>query len=165
MSSPEAKMRKQQSILMCSGLAVILFGAWEIVRTMLMRYMDATHFMDYLDVVGITSDVLSFNAIMIIIVIVMILNLLMRSYIGVNAIKEGQGLKTKGIAYILLALIELVAATMADIHDLNTYINVNFQPEYILTTIIDISIHIATLEIIISAIKLRTIRKTMSEPQ
>lgn len=163
MNSPEAKMRKQQSILMCSGLAVILFGAWEIIRMILMRYMDANHFMDYLEEFGITSDVLDIDIIMIVLIVVMIINLFIRSYVGISAIKEGMGLKTKGFVYLLIALIQLVVSISADIKDINTFINVDFQLEYVLTAIIDISIHIATFEILISAIRLRIFRKKLPE--
>lgn len=160
MNSPEAKIRKQQSILISSGTAVILFGVWSIVRIVLLRFIDTTHYISYFELDNI-PDILDISAaqyaniFMVFLVILLFIDLIIRTYIGFSAIKEGQGKYKKHITYIVVAGICAFMSICSDISSVISFIKGDVTFEWFLSVIIDISIHIATIEIVISAIKLR----------
>lgn len=161
MNSKKSSIRKQQSILMYSGLAMIIFGIWSIVRTILMRFIDPDHFKDYISVFDGTQDVEYINIVFALLLIALLIDLSIRVYIGVCAMQEGQGKLKNSITYVIIALIVLFAAIGSDFVDIITHFTNDdkYTLEIFLTTIIDISIHIATLEVIVSAIKIRILIK------
>ena len=159
MNSIDAKIRKQQSKLICSGLAVILFGVWSIVRTFLLRFIDTEHFIDFFDEYDMILDRFPLSFLFTIVVILMIIDLLFRIYIGASAINEGMGRAEKKIAYIIVAVIYMILSVSSDITSIGSYFSGESDMEVLLAAVIDMSIHLATLEIIISAIVNRRLKK------
>lgn len=160
MNSTEAKIRKQQSILICSGIAVILFGVWSIARIVLLRFIDKTHYVSYFGLDTIPdipdiSDAQFANLFMIFLVILLFIDLIIRTYIGLSAIREGQGKYKKHVTYIVVAAICALISISSDIPNAILYFKGESTLELCLSAVIDISIHIATIEIVISAIRLR----------
>ena len=159
MRSREARIRKQQSILMCSGLAVILFGVWSIIRIVLLRFADKNHFIHLLDPTGIVQEHNLLNVVLVGILIILSIDLIIRTYIGISAMQEGLGKMKKRITYIVVAAICLAIALYTDITSTALPMNDDFSFEFFLSTVIDISAHIATFEIIVASIKLRKLMK------
>lgn len=155
----EAKIRKQQSILMCSGLAMILFGIWSIVRVVLMRFIEPVHFASYFAELTEPVDTAYLNLILVIALILLFIDLSIRSYVGISAIKDGTGRGNSKITYIIVAILCLVVAVGSDVASIIALINDQFDFEIFLATVVDISIHIATLEVIVAAIKIRKLTR------
>lgn len=65
----------------------------------------------------------------------------------------------KRITYIVVAAIWLAIALYTDITSTALPMNDDFSFEFFLSTVIDISAHIATFEIIVASLKLRKLMK------
>ena len=107
-----AKLYKHQTTLICSGLAVIAFGLWSIVRVSLLFYLQRSRILQLIMegelelLTGQSTDTIT--AILFGVAIgFLILDLLFRLYIGLSAIREGNG-KRRRLAYVVLAIVYLV---------------------------------------------------------
>lgn len=168
MKSVETKIRKYQSILICSGIGVILFGVWSIVRLVLMVYMDEAHLLNLIgasDMMTIRNDIdvetikkvaISFSFAF------LTFDLIARIYIGMSAIKEGRGQYKKRITYIVIAVICALISVSADVNEVVAFFRGKEEFESFLSAAIDISIHVASIEIIVAAIKVRALNKKLS---
>lgn len=90
MGSIDAKIRKQRSILLSSGLGVILFGIWSIVKFILMRYMDISQFERLIGTIEELPPKTYETFMFIFILVFLIFDLGARLYIGKSAISEGR---------------------------------------------------------------------------
>lgn len=159
METKEASIRKQQNILVCSGVAMILFGLWSILRLTLMRFVDPEHFVNFFSTPDMPSTPEFMNFILVVALVLLLFDLILRVYIGSSAIKDGLGMLRTKITYIIVAIICLVFAIVSDVTSIISLFYNDFSFEFFLASIIDMSIHIATLEIVIAAIKIRKLTK------
>ena len=90
---------------------------------------------------------------------VLLFDLLIRLYIGTSAIREGFGKYKKRITYIIFAIIIFTVSVGADIVSLIPVFNGDIDLEFVFGILIDISLHIATFEIIVAAIRVRKLTK------
>lgn len=149
-----AKMRKHQTTLICSGVAVIAFGLWSILRTMMMLIFRKSYFRELLAGNGDIPVELSTKILYITIFVMLILDLLFRLYAGMKAIREGSG-KHRRITYIILSILYVAFFVSMDVFlffdDYGRGVNI----ENIAGLIIDLTTQIAFIEIIVSSIALR----------
>lgn len=157
--SKDADIRKQETTLICSGWAMIFFGIWSIIRMVLLRFIDPDHFIDFLGDIDYQLDSSLLNLILLLFIILLFFDLLLRMYIGFSAIKEGHGKLKKRYTYVIIAIICFVISIGSDVASVITLIDDDVTFEYVLSTIIDISIQFATLEVIIASIRLRKLSK------
>lgn len=159
MQSIEARIRKQQAILIYSGMGIIIFGVWSIVRLLLLRYLDAQHFVDML----VPENAIEYSdyewLVLVIVVLMLLIDLMVRTYIGVSAIMEGYGRYRKRCVYIVVAAICAIVSISVDIIEIKSFFTGDTNFEMFLSAIVDITIHIATIEVVVAAIKLRMINK------
>ena len=163
MQSVEAKLRKQQSILICSGLGVILFGVWSIIRIVLMRFMDPQHFLEVFTTAELVDEVLYERVVMAVVLVIYMLDLILRSYIGLSAIQEGNGKYKKRGTYICIATLVSVLVIITDIVDISAFFTGDTGLESFLSSVVEMTIHIATIEIVVAAIKVRILRQQIAD--
>ena len=158
MLSLDARIRKQQSILICSGLGVILFGVWSAIRFALMVYLKDSLLWDAIESAsgeGLVSD----DALLLIIIIsaavVFSFDLLIRLYIGRAAIREGRGNSSESVKYIVMAMLYAALVFSSDTYAVIGYITKGGMVREYLDILIDFTVNIATVEIAVSAIRVR----------
>ena len=102
MNSPEEiKLRKYKNTLSITGMGVIIFGMWNFIKLLLYCFFK----FDYIE--EILEMKLEGGAKVVFIVfltIFFILDIIFRTYIGKNAIKESRGIK-KGYLYIVFTIL------------------------------------------------------------
>ena len=165
MPSLEARIRKQQSILICSGIGVILFGVWSIIRFILMQFMNRN------DLFGLFEEYIiedispaEFEAIVFgVTIFLLIIDLLLRSYYGLSAIADGYGkYRGRGI-YICVAAILALIFIGFDIVTIVESIRSGLDFDDIINVLIDITVNVATCEIVVAAIRLRLLLKQQTK--
>ena len=155
----DAKIRKNRDILSISGKALILFGIWSIVRLFLFKILDSEVLAsvllfpetELLDAAFIES---AFD----ITIIVLVINLLLRIFIGASAIAEGSGRK-KSIFYIVLAIIYIIYSLISDILVIINPIYDKTSIAVISPLIIDFSSCFALIMIVIASFSCRKLIK------
>ena len=179
----DAKIRKQESMLSCSGLGVIIFGIWNIVRAMLMEYLDPSGFLNISSMVdeinkSVAEEALAAGEIANIseavpiategflfsfIIIFLVLDLIIRIYIGLSARSEGSGKLKKRPIYIVLGglylIMEVYRNTSAGYKVISGLVGVDDM----FFTIVDLTTCIAMVLMVISAIKLRQLLKQKNQ--
>ena len=99
----EIKMRRYQNLLTVSGLGVIIFGLWTVLKTILLLFLQEDMVDDLPD--GLFYRVLFFT----LIGGVLLIDFLIRLFVGLSARAEGFG-KKKGYGYIVVAILIAIAS-------------------------------------------------------
>ena len=148
----EQKRRKYQNILGISGLATIVFGIWSIVKSILLTALNS--FQGSGDTVEIDkSDLLPLFGIVLLYVLI---DLLLRIYVGVSARRESKG-KKKSILYLIIAGI-LGIITFANI--IYTFLQISSLEtvDIFVSVIIEMISLFALVETIIYGIRLKLLK-------
>lgn len=148
----EQKRRKYQNILGISGLATIVFGIWSIVKSILLTALNS--FQGSGDTVEIDkSDLLPLFGIVLLYVLI---DLLLRFYVGVSARRESKG-KKKSILYLIIAGI-LGIITFANI--IYTFLQISSLEtvDIFVSVIIEMISLFALVETIIYGIRLKLLK-------
>lgn len=148
----EQKRRKYQNILGISGLATIVFGIWSIVKSILLTALNS--FQGSGDTVEIDKSVLlPFFGIVLLYVLI---DLLLRFYVGVSARRESKG-KKKSILYLIIAGI-LGIITFANI--IYTFLQISSieAVDIFVSVIIEMISLFALVETIIYGIRLKLLK-------
>ena len=97
----EAKLRKAESILAISGMAVVAFGVWDVVSAVVSIFLIQNSVVQA-TLEGSDRWVVVFTKIFIIIIVLISLGL--RTFIGLTARSFGRG-KDKGIGFLIVTAI------------------------------------------------------------
>lgn len=154
-----AKIRKHQTTLICSGLAVIAFGIWSIVRALLVFWFNMTRVRsvvsEQMPAEGLDLSPETIITISVIVVFVfLILDLFFRFYVGLSALSEGRG-KYKRSTYIVLSVLFLVLSACGQVALFVSSAREELTVKIFVTLIIEFSSNIAFVEIIRSAAAIR----------
>lgn len=153
-----SEIRKNQITLSCSGLAVILFGAWNILRSIMGLILDPDQMSEILGISDALDDTAEIVISVCIVAIFVIVDLLLRTFIGTNAIAVGRG-EVRSNAYIILAILLLLLSVSADMYSIIDIIKNENTTHEISSIIIDLSTCIAFYEVIFTSLRLKRIDK------
>ena len=164
----EKKLRKYESNLIASGFATILFGIWLVAKSLLGALLitsnsDAADSIDITDEMERNPEALAILIVLMIValMIVLIIGVVVRIYIGRSADADAKGRKKKGWAYVVWAII--LAAV--DIYGIATtwmaVSRINLMST-IFTSVLDVASLAALIDLIISAINVKRLRKALS---
>ena len=151
----EIKMRRYQNLLTVSGLGVIIFGLWTVLKTILLLFMQEDMLDDLPD--GLFYRVLFFT----LIGGVLLIDFLIRLFVGLSARAEGFG-KKKGYGYIVVAILIAIASLASlvliffDIADRSIL-------ELIVSFIVEATSMIATVELLVAAFTVKKLKKELGE--
>ncbi len=155
----ERELRRYQSILAASGLAVIAFGVWDLVKGVIILLFGNDNLRDLIEQLGLPWEV--FAVTLVIILIIFFLFLLLRLFIGLSAYSESKG-KKKGKAYLILAGILFVMSIIS----ITTYFGSSYSSSYldlIVALIVEATSAYAFFEMIYAGVKVKKIRKQLEE--
>ena len=171
----ETKLRKYEHALVISGVGVIAFGIWSIVKATIyfilipLERLSKTKMGDdlaELQSLGMTDRGTGY-LIAVIILFALVVDFALRLYIGRSAIRDGRRLKKKRFTYVVLAmfvsvslisnLVERCIALGSDEptmwSDALTSANVS--------VVVDITSLFALIEVIVAAIMVRRLRREL----
>ena len=149
------KMRRYQNLLTVSGLGVIIFGLWTVLKTILLLFLQEDMVDDLPD--GLFYRVLFFT----LIGGVLLIDFLIRLFVGLSARAEGFG-KKKGYGYIVVAILIAIAS-------LASLVLIFFDTadrsilELIVSFIVEATSMIATVELLVAAFTVKKLKKELGE--
>lgn len=161
-------LRRKEDNLGISGLAVLLFSMWDIVRFVMTIIMNPHAFTDFLKNMGIAKDEMAIGGAVVIAIFAIILGgaFLIRLFIYLNARAESRG-KKKGWLYVIVAALVLAfivadqTSTVIDIFK-GTATDAEQLGEFDTATasgLLNITSAFALIDIIISSATIKSIRK------
>ena len=175
----QIKLRKYENILAISGVAVIAFGVWTIIKSafyLLLQPFDIEIFIPPEQLaemeaeMGPNVDILTSGVIVGAIFFILFLDLLLRFYIGKSAYADGRARKRKRVIYVIVAIIMAVAfANDVWVTVSNLFIGepteqsegVEYMRGVLTSVLLDMTSLLALIELIVSAIQVRRLRKEL----
>lgn len=153
----QVELRKLQNNLVVTGSGLIIFGLWSMIKALMMFLFLEEFIRLILD--SVAKEKSSVFAVYIVLSVLMILIFLIYLYTGLCARSDGFGKKNRyvyiGIA-ILLAVLQVISIV-------SSFINISSGEyailEIIVTLIVDVSLLYLLLDMIISAFRVKIIRK------
>ena len=151
----ERKMRRYQNLLTVSGLGVIIFGLWSVLKTILLLFMKE----------GILSEIPddTFVRVMFFLILggILLVDVLIRLYVGLSARAEGFG-KKKGYAYVIIAIL-MALASLASL--VLIFFDANEQSlwELIVSVIVEATSLVVTIELLVAAFTVKKLKKELGE--
>ena len=165
-------IRRSQNTLIVVGTGTILFSVWTVVKTLgtliLLKDQAVAVVRKTADENGIIiSDQHLFYIVLAVTLIALLLFLAVRTYIGLTAISEGRGLRRR-IGYLILAVIMIIfnitAVVMNFVSTTSQDSHAVFSEDTSLSAhIIEITSIIMLVELVFSAIRIRIVRKRVSQ--
>ena len=158
----EVKIRRYRNLLTVSGLGVIMLSGWNVLKMILIFVMQR----DTIEALfaELSIDAVVKNVTLGIIVSIILVDSLMRFFVGRSARAEGFG-KKKGNAYIVFAIL-LVLGSLSSLI-LVFYDNDSLASSKILQTavsvIFEVTSTVVTLELLVSAFTVKKLEKELNE--
>ena len=171
----EAKLRKYEHALVISGVGVIAFGLWSIIKAAIyfilipmeqLSKAKASDDLAELQALGLTDRGIGY-LIAVSILFALIVDFALRLYIGRSAVYDGRRLKKKRFTYVVLAI--LVAASLASsllqrciaLGSGDAAVWADAMSSANVSIVVDMTSLLALIEMIIAAIMVRRLRKEM----
>lgn len=151
----ERKMRRYQNLLTVSGLGVIIFGLWSVLKSILLLFMKE----------GILSEIPddTFVRVMFFVILggILLVDVLIRLYVGLSARAEGFG-KKKGYAYVFIAILMALASVASLVL---IFFDTNDQSigELIVSVIVEATSLVVTIELLVAAFTVKKLKKELGE--
>ena len=158
----ERKLRRYQNLLTVSGQGVILFAFWSILKAVLIIFMNKG---DIFDNSSAFSDSVWFKAAVIgVFSFILLVDFLIRLYVGISAGLEGTGRK-KGYLYIVIAILTSCTLLLSIYFMLYETITLNNTSYFQLavTLILEITSLVVNVELIIAAFTVKKLKKELEE--
>lgn len=170
-ASSQAKLRRYRDTLATSGIAIIIFGVWDIAKSMLTTVYGSNLSVENEDVVAELETSLASmgdDAEIVIVLfalvamLVVLLGLAMRLYVGLSARAEARG-KRKSWAYVIIA--GLMATTSALLMAVGLALSGSLAniASGIVTSLIELSSLLAYVDLIRSAVKVKRLVRNLPE--
>ena len=161
-------IRKSQNTLIVVGSGIILFSVWSAARMLgllfLLRDETVSGLRELMEgYSAILSDNVVFAGLLVIVALVLAVTTGIRTYVGLSAIAEGRGERRKSL-YLWLAVILCVSNLLSIITNLASDGSATGAGALSMETsfsalIIDFTSMVMLLEMIISAVRIKKIRK------
>lgn len=157
----EVKLRRYRNLLTISGLGVIAFGLWSVLKTIMIMLLRE-------DVREYIRQIMPDNTTVKLVVFgmlggVLLFDLLLRLYVGLTARSEGFG-KKKGYAYIVLAIL-MALGSVASIVILFSDASSQDPLEMIVSFIVEATSLVILIELLVAAFTVKKLTKECGEVQ
>lgn len=180
----QKELRRNRSTLAIVGIGVIAFGAWSVVKTVLIL---ALRVGDPLGEGALTENVppelmraVFYGAT----AFLLLIDLVLRLYVGLSARREGLAGK-KGSAYIVLACLLAVMSVYSCVYSAGTIIKTDepaeeapsaelfqFDPregedvdDAVVSTLVEITATVTLIELIVAGVRVKRLRKLAAEQE
>lgn len=161
-------IRKTQNTLIVVGSGIVLFGIWTAVKMLGSFFLLKEETIAAMRMLGgegmdELSDTAVFYITLVMVMLVMLVILAIRTYVGLSAISEGRGKKSR-ILYIPIAVIMIIFGIISfytsftTVEDLGTY--GAFSKDTTMSgLIIELTSVIMLTEMVVSAVRIKRLRK------
>lgn len=169
------RLRRDENTLTVVGSGVILFGVWTVVKMVLHELNRLPEFMAELGAdelgfeetgladMGLDPKLLATVVAFMVVIIVFLMDLALRVFVGLSAKAEGRG-RPQGRLYLILAGLLLVLSGLSFVSYVITYFS---HSEYVVDAdaaiLVELTSFITLLQMIISAVRVRRARRMEKE--
>ena len=169
------RLRRDENTLTVVGSGVILFGVWTVVKMVLQEINRFPEFMAELGAdelgfeetgladMGLDPKLLATVVAFTVVIIVYLMDLGLRVFVGLSARAEGRG-RPQGRLYLILAGLLLVLSGLSFVSYVITYFS---HSEYVVDAdaaiLVELTSFITLLQMIISAVRVRRARRMEKE--
>ena len=169
------RLRRDENTLTVVGSGVILFGVWTVVKMVLQEINRFPEFMAELGAdelgfeetgladLGLDPNLLAMAVAFTVVIIVYLMDLGLRVFVGLSARAEGRG-RPQGRLYLILAGLLLVLSGLSFVSYVITYFS---HSEYVVDAdaaiLVELTSFITLLQMIISAVRVRRARRMEKE--
>ncbi len=155
----DAELRKKESVLFYSGMALIVFTIWSVTKTIIAGVVNPAELKGlFTDIVGYQERRIYFLIAMVIYAVVVAVEIVFHFYIGISSIKDSRG-ESKSIVYIIVAFIFLLLNIVVIVYTYFIDRIEHFGMNEFASLIIDATSLYILVEIVISGFQIRSIRK------
>ena len=158
----EKKLRRCENTLSITGLGVVALSVWSVLRIALFFILDPNLMINYFSKIVPEVETMEFKYIIIGVFIVLIVELLIRLYVGKHAYYEGHG-KKRGYLYILISLFFLRLSVQNIIGYLSPDAITISMEDTISCIIFEITSIITLVELIYSSIAVKVLRRKINK--
>lgn len=152
------KLRRYETNLRISAVGVIAFGGWNFLKTLLLILLNPQSIIDAADLSEGASGLL--YIVYIIMIIAVLIDLGFRLFVGLSARKEANG-KKKSIAYLIITVL-LIIFSLIGLVSVIASLGSSSTFDTIVMLIVEATSLYASLELFVSAILVRRLRKEPS---
>ena len=156
----EAQVRRLQSTLRISGIALIFLGCWNIVKALIFFQTSRDEFKENLITLLGEDPGLSNKMLLVSVIVAMLIELGMYCYVGRSAILEASG-RRHGWFYLAVAILELVSLV-------SNWITAWMHQDYslfdqVIPGVTELIVLIAIFDILASSIRLKLLTRKLKE--
>ncbi|MBQ7646512.1 MAG: hypothetical protein IJS94_04510 [Clostridia bacterium] len=151
----EVKMRRYQNLLTVSGLGMIVFALWSVLKTILLFCFNEKLLAE------VPDDTLFRVILFSIIGFILLFDFLMRLFVGLSARAEGFG-KKKGNAYIVVAVL-IALGSLASLVMIFFDSSIQSIIELIVSVIVEATSLIVVIELLVAAYTVKKLKKELKE--
>ena len=168
----QVAIRKYQNTLIVVGTGIIFFGVWTVVKMLGSFFIlkeETVAALRKTSRVGVDelSDDALFYISLVAVMIIMLVILAIRAYVGMSAISEGRGNKRHG-PYLLLAVIMIISGVISFIANFSrtapeTSMGAFSADTTISGIIIELTSVIMLTEMVVSAVRIRKLKRSVKK--
>ena len=158
----EVKLRRYRNLLTVSGLGVIAFGGWSVLKMILVFVMQRDTIEALFAEMAVDSRVKGIT--IVIVIAIMLIDFLIRIFVGSTARAEGLG-KKKGPAYIVFALLLALGSLFSLVLLFVDGDSLSKTPilQTAISVILEITSMVATIELLVAAFTVKKLEKELGE--
>ena len=156
----EKKIRRDENLMNVLGKAIIVFGLVSVLKLIIVLLSD-DDIIEYFKKGTITTIAI----IMVIIAIILIaaLEMIIRIYIGISAIKEAQGIKRSSAYLVLCAIFTVITLFLIVYSVIQLFQDENYILNFLAGFLLDVTSAAISVMVFITSIKVRVRRKKLGK--
>ena len=160
----QIQLRKNQDTLKIVGLGVMAFGAWSIVKSILYTTAQWSSIKEEI-VVPEANETIAKMVYIFMIAVTMVVEIVVRLYIGRSAIAEGKGERRRPGYVVVAFLITAIGLTLTVTAFVVPGIRMELNLEALVSLFVEITSAVITLEMCWSAVRVRKLRRQLAEQE
>ncbi len=156
-------LRKYQNTLSISGIAVIAFGVWSVLKMLIFFSINRDLFTSEI-AASSDNEELPLYAVVIALIIFIALYIFLHLYIGLTARSEARG-KKRGYFYLILTSVYLVISYISYINTASASSAGDNLDTILSSGIVDLTVIYVFFEVIINSLRVKKLKKKLSESE
>ena len=157
------RLRKYINLLSISGIAVIAFGIWSVLKLLIFFLLNKDIIMSEIEELIEDTDT-STSAVLVAAIILMLISLTLHCIIGFSARSEARG-KKKGYFYLILTAVIFILSLISFIQTSLSPTSEDNLDTIVSGGLIDLTMLFAFFEVILNSVRIKKLRKKADQEE
>ena len=160
----EVKLRRYQNLLTLSGLGVIVFGLWSILKVFLILLLNDDTFSEMIEAAEVPDNSVTRLILYLLLAVLPLIDFSMRLFVGLSARSESFG-KKRGCAYIVFAALIVLSSLISVVFIFfdTPLTNISSVLELVVSVFVEATATVVMIELLVSAITVKKLNKELGE--